>query len=124
MINITFSEDKEAGSLILTMDGHAGAAPEGSDIVCSAASILGSTLAQTLTFMYDHGRLKKKPHISMEKGKLKIIAKPKDEARQQTRLVYWYTEVGMLLLAANYKDFISLKPFDPAELKRVEPVNK
>ncbi len=124
MINITFSEDKEAGSLILTMDGHAGTAPEGSDIVCSAASILGSTLAQTLSFMYDHGRLKKKPHISMEKGKLKIIAKPKDEALQETRLVYWYTEVGMALLATNYDNFVALKPFDPAELKRAELVNK
>ena len=39
----------------LTMDGHAGSAPIGHDLVCSAASILAHTLAANVEHMADAG---------------------------------------------------------------------
>ena len=47
MIQAAFYTDKSSGSISLKLSGHAGAANKGQDIICSAASMLAYTVAQT-----------------------------------------------------------------------------
>ena len=52
MIQAAFYTDKSSGSISLKLSGHAGAANKGQDIICSAASMLAYTVAQTAQYMY------------------------------------------------------------------------
>ena len=40
MITATFTTDKESGSIILRLTGHAGAGAKGHDTICAGASML------------------------------------------------------------------------------------
>jgi uncharacterized protein YsxB (DUF464 family) len=77
MIKATFTRGNE--EIVLKVEGHAGQADKGHDIVCSAASILTYTIAQYLQFINEHGGLQKKPHIILNDGNALIVAKPNSE---------------------------------------------
>ena len=57
MIKANIKESKN-GSITLSIKGHAGAAEEGHDIVCSSVSILAYTLAQYVSNCFEKGYIK------------------------------------------------------------------
>ena len=115
MVRAEFSRSDADGSITLVVNGHAGAAKEGEDIVCSSASILAYTAAQTLRFMYEDGGLKEKPTIRVEKGDALIVAKPNDDRYKEALHTFFVVQVGFLLLSRNYPEFVSLKSFGESE---------
>ena len=113
MITATF-EKNEGKFISMSVVGHAGQAEVGKDIVCSAASILAYTVAQTLTQMHTQGWLKKKPHLNLKEGRSVITCVPKSEYYEECLMVFFVAEVGYTLLAKNYPQYVALKPFGEA----------
>ena len=115
MIRAAFYTDKSSGSITLKLTGHAGAANKGQDIVCSAASILAYTVAQTMEYMHAEGGLRKKPRIEFADGDATIVAKPKDDSYAEALHTFFVAQVGYSLLAHNYPQFVELKSFKLVE---------
>ncbi len=115
MISVTFSANKESGSIALKLSGHADAAQKGEDIVCSAATILAYTVAQTLQFMYEDGALQKKPRLDLKNGDAFIVAKPKADSYAEALHTFFVAQVGYHLLAQSYPQCVALETFGEAE---------
>lgn len=117
MVSAVFDNDKESGSIILRLTGHAGADEKGKDLVCAAASMLAYTAAQTLWYMYEEGGLQKKPHIKLNEGDTLIVAKPKPECFNEALHTFFVVQVGYHLLAESYPRNIELISFGKPESK-------
>lgn len=125
MIQAIFEIDKDSGALIMSMEGHAGSDLPGKDLICCSASVLAYTLAQNLDVIYKLKRLKKKPKTKFNSGDIEIVAKPTKEARSEVLHTFAVIEIGVMMLAAEYPEYIQIKPFDLAkDNKGPEPVNK
>ena len=109
MINVSFSRDDE--TISMRVNGHAGQAEMGQDIVCASSSILAYTVAQTLQYIEARGGLKKKPHIKLNSGYAEIICKPTEEYAGEVLQTFFVAEVGYTLLAHNYPQYVELKMF-------------
>ena len=79
MIKVHFERQKEIDTIVLKVEGHAGQAEKGQDIVCSAASILTYTIAQYLKYVHERGGLQKSPRINIKDGDALIVAFPTEE---------------------------------------------
>lgn len=110
MIRAEFEKDEQE-YISLRVEGHAGQAEKGKDIVCAAASILAYTVGQSITQMHKQGWLKKKPHINLKEGKGLITCIPKEEYFEECLMVFFVAEVGYTLLHNNYPQFVDVKPF-------------
>ena len=111
MIKIKLSESKVNGSLSLKVEGHAGQAPEGHDIICASASILIYTVAQMVTDINSKGGLKKPPTIKLEKGDAVVTCHPKEETYAELLHTYFVAQVGYHLLAQHYPQYLELIMF-------------
>lgn len=89
--------------------GHASFAELGKDPVCAGASVLAMTVAQCVKCMEEAGRLQKRAHILIRNGRVLVTAKPKPEAMQETRHLYWVGETGIRLLAETYPGYIEIQ---------------
>lgn len=96
------------GGYFFRCDGHAGAAEKGHDIVCSAVSILGYTLAENTKKLYDEGFLIGEPIINIKDGFIEIEMKPHKGAERDVRRTIAVVQTGYLLLSAAYPSFVSL----------------
>lgn len=95
----------------IVMEGHADYAEKGKDIVCSAASILLYTLADTLSKYKAILWEKPKIHIDDENGNIKALLQcvPKPEYKGNIDIVYQTVLNGLQLLAEGYPDNVQLK---------------
>lgn len=109
MLNVTF--EKDGMELTLKVEGHAGQATMGQDIICSACSILAYTVAQLVTNAKEEGDLKLPPVISMESGDAIVSCIPTEEAYDTIYGVYLFASVGYKLLAHSYPQYVEIKPF-------------
>ena len=109
MVKVLFKE--EDGVLSLTLDGHAGQADIGRDIVCSACSILAYTVAEYVKEAKRKGDLEDMPEIELESGYACITCKPKDDAYHVLYGAYVFAMVGYDLLAKSYPQFVELEQF-------------
>ena len=105
MIKASIKKTKN-GSITLSIKGHAGAAEEGHDIICSSVSILAYTLAQYVSDCFASGKLKEKPIIHLEKGEGGVTCTPKDEYYDDIRQGYAFAEIGLDLLSDNYPQYV------------------
>ena len=113
MITATF--EKEEGKFVsLCVEGHAGQAEAGKDIVCSAASILVYSVAQTITQMHKQGWLTKKPHITIESGNSIVTCKPKPEYYEECLMAFFVAEMGYHLLSTHYPQYVAINMFGEA----------
>lgn len=95
----------DAYNMRLDMEGHAGYAPIGQDIVCAAASTLAYTLAQNLALtLYDD-----EYEVNMDYGKARIYAFPPASLADRCRDIFMTIANGFVLLAAEYSQYIELK---------------
>ena len=114
MVKAEFTK-AEGDYIRLDVNGHAGQAAIGHDVVCSAASILAYTLAQTITYLHKQGWLRVKPVITLKSGRGTICCHPKDEYFAECLMAFFQAEVGYSLLAENYPKYVDLKMFGEAE---------
>lgn len=102
MIAVIFTE--RGKSLSLRLEGHAGYAEHGKDIICASASILAYTLA-SIVDSFDEAE----SVIDLKEGDTTIECKCKDgETYAKAANAYHYTEAGYTLLAQNYPQYVSL----------------
>ena len=105
MVNITMTHSEN--TLFLKVEGHAGQAEKGHDIVCASVSVLVYTLAQYVKWMYERHELKRSPLIELEEGDVRVVAKPKAEYMAEGLHAFFVASVGFDLLARNYPDYIT-----------------
>ena len=113
MIKASF-EKVDNEFISMRIEGHAGQADKGKDIVCASASILAYTVAQTLTQMNKQGWLKKKPHINLKEGKGLITCIPNEGYFDECLMAFFFAEVGFSLLSHNYPQYVEVKVFGEA----------
>ena len=109
MITASFAYQKEADTISLKVNGHAGMDDKGHDIVCSAASILTYTIAQYLQYVDKQSGLREKPKIEIKDGDALIVAKPTEEYMGEVLNAFFVAEVGFSLLSHNYPQYVELK---------------
>lgn len=112
MVQVIFKE--KDGEISLEVKGHAGADEPGHDIICSATSILGYTVAQIADNIYRQDGFKRPPVIKLEEGNALISCLPKEDAAEEMRHTFSVAQVGYELLAYNYPQFVSLITFGEA----------
>ena len=109
MITARFYQKPDNGSIHMTLKGHAGTAPKGEDLVCSAATMLAYTVAQAVQFLYEKGQLKKKPKIHITDGSATIIATPTEEGYAPVLHTFWVAQCGIHVLQHNYPQNVKLE---------------
>lgn len=110
MVKVTFEQINNR--LILRLQGHAGQAEIGKDIVCASCSILAYTLAQFVREADNAGYLKIPPEIKLESGNTVISCQPIDELLIDMQNMYIFAEKGYQLLAQSYPQYVELNQFN------------
>lgn len=109
MIKVTFRSNDESKSLCLTVQGHAGQAEKGRDIVCASASILAYTVAHIIMTMERHGDLEGDPIIALESGDAVISIRCKNnDIYAEAAHAFFVAQAGYSLLARNFPQFVEL----------------
>jgi len=106
MIKVLFWQKAENELVGYTINGHAGFAPKGEDIVCAAISALAQTAVLALQEL-----LEKEPEVSVEDGGLECMLpgylEPGD--RETARIILKTLEIGINAIAADYKKHVEVK---------------
>ena len=102
MIHVTYYRQYNR----VTVEGHAGAGPEGHDLVCASASTLALTLAGNVKYMEAqdavHGVI-----IKLEEGMAEIQCTPYRRYKDSVEQIFRSICVGFELLATKYPENIS-----------------
>ena len=109
MIQVRFEQNRERGVLSMELRGHAGFAALGKDPVCAGASVLAMTAAQCVKSMEEAGRLQKKAHILIRSGRVLVTAKPREEAFDEARLLFWAAAAGLRRRSQAYPGNVEVK---------------
>lgn len=113
MIEVTYKESPAVRGVTLQVRGHSGRSQIGSDIVCSAVSILTYTVASIFKAMSDD--FNEPPLIRLERGDAEISAVCKDEDSYGEALrVLLFAKTGYRLLQASYPENVRLVEADEA----------
>ena len=116
MIKVNIRTHDATRYLRLTVEGHAGSADHGHDLVCASASVLAYTVAQLVQTMDHHGDLVGKPCIELNEGDASIIFRCKnDDIYAEARHTFLVAETGYLLLAHNFPNYVKVKSVGQAE---------
>ena len=108
MVSVTITTGDE--KLSLRVEGHAGYAEEGEDIVCASASILSYTVAQFVMEAENQGDLKVPPQLKLEKGDMLILCEPKENILRGMEDMFYFAKMGFVLLEHNYPQYVRLMP--------------
>lgn len=87
------------------VDGHAGYAPIGQDIVCAAVSALTETLIASLEELTEN-------RISVEEGKGFVHLRFRDEPDHEAVVLMDAFQIGMDGIAALYPEYVHVKKDD------------
>lgn len=109
MLKVSFEQIDS--KLTLKLEGHAGQADIGHDIVCASASILAYTVAQFVKDAEASGGLKSPAEIKLDSGNGVISCKPIDDILIDMQNIYLFAEKGYDLLAHNYPQYVELAGF-------------
>ena len=97
----------EGEKLSLRLEGHAGYAEHGKDIVCASASILAYTVANSVDLLNRFNAFKEPAVIRLESGDTEITCVPTDSSKH-IRSAFEFAGTGLCLLAANYPEYVEL----------------
>lgn len=97
------------GSFSLEVQGHAGQAPSGHDVVCAGASTLFCSLAEMLMHRKEKGDILSLD-IAYDKGFGHISAVPALCFEKALRCAFEAVRLGYVHLAQNYPEHIRLMP--------------
>lgn len=105
MIRVVF----DAAGRTLTAEGHAGYAPQGQDIVCSAVSALMYGCWNALSDLYLRGKLTQPPDAKVgDKGYMRIQWEQGDSAD----MIAGYFADAIGLVAERYHEFVKFSKFN------------
>ena len=107
MINITFTE--EGNKLSLRLEGHAGYAEIGKDIICSSATILAYTVAHYVLEAEHRGDIEAR-NVRLESGEIIVSCEAKEDALKEIKKMYSFAMRGYQLLANTYPQYVRLMP--------------
>lgn len=93
----------------VTMEGHAGSAEPGQDLVCASASILAYTLADNVSQLAKKGAARVAPVENMSDGKTEIQLKPHSKYRSVVTMIFDSICAGFALLAYNHPAYIKFE---------------
>lgn len=96
------------GSRNLQMQGHAGAAPKGQDLVCAGASTLALTLGRAAALMEEE-MLARPALVRLEVGDTAISVLPRREWASSADAIFWTILLGLSRLAQAYPQYVQLK---------------
>lgn len=88
----------------MTLRGHAGAAPQGRDLVCAAVTGLVYALAQRVAELDSQGALEKSPVINLASGRARICAIPKEQYALEVQEDFRLIQSGLRLLQKHYPE--------------------
>lgn len=108
MITARFYLKPSQGSIHMTLKGHAGAAPKGEDLICAAATMVAYMAAQAVQFLWQEGKLKKKPKIHITDGEATVIATPTEDGYAEALHTFWVCQCGIHVLCHNYPHGVEL----------------
>ena len=115
MIKVKFAYDKDKRECSLLIDGHAGKAIVGQDIVCASASILAYTIAQVVKGMEHHGDLVEPPTLDLEDGEATIVCRANDDyIFSEMMQDFFVIRTGYAVLAHNYPQYVQIITDDKA----------
>ena len=115
MIKVKYTYDKDKRECALMVNGHAGQAEIGKDIICASASTLAYTIAQVVSLMDRHGDLVESPILDLGGGDATIKCRAKDDYLFAELMQYFFVvKTGYVLLAHNYPQFVELITDDKA----------
>ena len=103
LIKVTFTESYD--KLSLRLEGHAGYAEHGNDIVCASASILAYTLASIVDSFTDVESI---INLTIGDTTIECIC-VEEETYTKVANAFHYTQIGYALLAHNYPQYVRLK---------------
>ena len=107
MIKVKIRTHDATRYLCLDVEGHAGSAPKGEDLVCASASILAYTAAQIARESFDLGDLSCKPHIRLDDGSATVMLRCKSRsAYKRAKSAFYALKTGYNLLAQNYPQYV------------------
>ena len=106
MIKVTFTTEGE--KLSLRVEGHAGYAEHGKDLVCASASILAYTVAQYVRIAEEHGNLISPSEMKLEEGDAFISCEPNNFITMEARHMFEYAKLGYRVLQHNYPQYVRL----------------
>lgn len=109
---VTITMKKTDTTLTLKVEGHAGQAEKGQDLVCASVSTLVYTLAQYVKWMYEKHQLKRKPLIELEEGNTEITVRPKADYMAEGLHAFFVASTGFHLLAFNYPEYVTFHSFE------------
>ena len=92
----------------LIINGHAGAAEPGRDLVCCAVSTLAETLSRYLETRMEDGALEMLMD-KVEPGNVQIIAWPESTNEKQIRALFEMIREGYRAIAEEYPQYIKLR---------------
>ena len=105
MINVTFTESGKKFSL--RVEGHAGYAEVGKDIICASASILANIFA--VTILECDEAIEVDSIVDLASGDTTIECNCKNEETYvKVANAFHYTKLGYALLAHNYPQYVRL----------------
>lgn len=114
MIEVVFNYNQHTGNFIFRCKGHAGAAPEGEDLICAAATSHAHEINAAAVLMHKSGWLDRIPSATMKKGKVKIRIHPKPEFRDLVFYMLQMPEAAYDVLASQYPEYVTLTKFGDA----------
>lgn len=112
MVYATFHHLADRNAYVASVDGHAGFAEMGKDVVCAGASMYAMGLAQCVMQMHEEGKLEKRPNIVVKNGEVSVVGKPKPEHEAELRDYFHMAQVGLALLQAGYPQHVNLKLYE------------
>ena len=93
---------------MVSVEGHAGYAAEGSDIVCAAASMLAFTLIEAIKNLDRKGMLESF-YSSVYKGSIQLDFTVKEGSKECAEAVLESIAGGFALLSDNYPDYVGVE---------------
>ena len=102
MIHVTYYRSYNR----VTVEGHAGAGPEGHDLVCAGVSALALTLAGNVSYMEAQEAVRN-VILKLDEGNAEIQCSPYRRYKDSVEQVFRSICVGFELLATKYPDNIS-----------------
>ena len=104
---IVYQSDVCTDRFIISIEGHAGAAPRGADIVCSAASMLALTLASAVKRLDGEGEISRFSS-SISKGSVQLDFTVKRRALEKVSAIVDTITEGYMMLEENYPEYVSV----------------
>ena len=108
MTKVKFSTDLSAGTITMTLDGHAE-----HENVCAAISAVAFACGSCIEYMFYEDKLIEEPTLEADTpGHMEIKCKPKSEYFGEALHVYFVCQVGMHCIESEHSSDIQLHLFD------------